>query len=130
MKNKTKIKATLISIITVTVLIVLMVIWMYLTMQPTVVLSCKDKQFVGFSNSQLPYQMIPAPNACNGFVEVRSLNGNLICKESSYTKTNQEIIKVPCVNLKGKKGKIVNIIFETYSDKYGNSNGEITATYK
>ncbi len=129
-KSSNKIKITLISILVIGVVIALMVIWMYLVSQPTVVLSCKNKQFIGFSNSQMPIEVYPEPNACNGFVEVRTLESDLICEESSYTRTDQEKIKVPCIGLKGKKGETIRIKFETYSDLYGNSTGEITTIYK
>ena len=125
-----KTKGIIVAIISVIFIIVLISIWMYLISKPTIVLSCKDKIFLGFSNSQLPMTMVPEPNACNGYIEVKDQEGNLICSNSDYSKVDQERTKVLCPELRKNKGKLLTLKFETYSDLYGNGTGETTITYE
>src|SRR3989344_8600889 len=100
MAKTKKTKGIVITIITVVFVIVLLAVWMYLNSKPTIVLSCKDKTFLGFSNSQLPMTMVPEPNACNGYVEVKDQDGNIICENSDYSKVDQERTKVLCSELR------------------------------
>ncbi len=113
----------------IVIIVILLIGYMYFVSNPTIVLSCKEKRFVGFSNSMMPMKAYPEPNACNGFVEVKDDSGKIICSNSDYSKTDQERIKVPCLGLKGKKGEKFHIKFETYSELYGNSSGQADAVY-
>ncbi len=102
---------------------------MYTIYQPTVLLSCKEKMVLRFDNSQYPLTINPEPNACNGFVKIVDSDNKIICSNSDYSKVYQDEVKIPCTQLRGKKGQSLNIYFETYSDIYGNSTGQVNLTY-
>ncbi len=130
MKNKLEAKKKKVSLNLAFVLVNIAIIASILilsnvTIQKTVILSCKEGRFEGYGNMVQPIKFSPDPEACSGTVEVRDSDGSLICSITVKGKSLKEIVKVPCPGLNTREKSDLVIKFATYSTLYGNHTDEV-----
>jgi len=118
-----------ISIISVILFVGVIIIFMYETYQPGVLLSCEKGDFVKFVSIGTPQKMAFFPGYCSGKIQILTINKETVCNIDDYNSEEDTFVRIRCPDLRYYKDQNLTINFWTYSIQYGNYSGTVNIKY-
>ena len=113
----------------IAICIIMIFVYSYFIVRPTVEISCKEGKVIGFSKEGFPMaEVVPLPVGCSGRIIVKDYIGNVICNVTDKS-DNPERISIDCGDLKKHKKENVTIDFVTNSSDYGYKQGQEELLY-
>lgn len=94
---------------------------------PTIVFSCQDGEFKGFSKTNMPPACMACIPYCKGNISVFDSKGNFVC-ESYYEEYNDNV-GIPCKPLKNIRGENITINYFIRGLNNSNFEGEVVKFY-